>query len=77
MNVGYGHSASVLKVIEVVKRVAGVDFPVHHGPRRSGDPPELVADNRRIGEVLGWEPRHDDLDFIVRTALDWERKMGD
>ncbi len=56
---------------------AGVDFPVVHGPRRSGDPPELVADNRRIGEVLGWRPRHDDLDFIVRTALDWERKMGD
>ena len=77
LNVGYGHGSSVLEVIEVVKRVAGVDFPVDHGPRRPGDPPELVADNRRIGEVLGWEPRHDDLDFIVRTALDWERKMGD
>lgn len=76
LNVGYGHGASVLEVIETVQRVAGVDFPVRRGPRRAGDPPELVADNRRIAEVLGWTPRHDDLDFIVRTALAWERKMG-
>ena len=39
------------------------------------DPSALVAGNRKIGEVLGWRPRYDDLEYIVRTALLWERKL--
>jgi UDP-glucose 4-epimerase len=74
LNVGYGHGSSVLEVIETVKRVSGVDFVVRLGPRRPGDAPEMVADNRLIREILGWSPRGDDLEFIVRTALEWERK---
>lgn len=74
MNCGYGHGSSVLEVIDAVKRVSGVDFPVKLDARRPGDPPALTAESGLIREVLGWTPRHDDLDFIVRTALDWERK---
>jgi UDP-glucose 4-epimerase len=76
MNCGYGHGSSVLDVINAVKRISGVDFPVKLDARRPGDPPALTADSRLIREVLGWTPRHDDLDFIVRTALDWERKRA-
>jgi UDP-glucose 4-epimerase len=75
LNCGYGHGHSVREVIEAVRRVSGVDFPVEEGPRRPGDPSALVAGNRKIGEVLGWRPRHDDLEYIVRTALHWERKL--
>jgi UDP-glucose 4-epimerase len=75
LNCGYGHGHSVREVIEAVRRVSGVAFPVEEAPRRPGDPSALVASNRKIGEVLGWRPRHDDLDFIVRTALRWERKL--
>jgi UDP-glucose 4-epimerase len=75
LNCGYGHGHSVREVIEAVRRVSGVDFPVEEGPRRPGDPSTLVASNRKIGEVLGWQARYDDLDYIVRTALLWERKL--
>jgi UDP-glucose 4-epimerase len=34
-----------------------------------------VADPARIREVLGWRPRHDDLDYIVATAWRWERRL--
>ncbi|TQV76226.1 UDP-glucose 4-epimerase GalE [Denitrobaculum tricleocarpae] len=74
MNCGYGHGSSVLEVIDAVKRVSGVDFPVKLDGRRAGDPPSLTAESGLIRKVLGWAPRHDDLDFIVRTALEWERK---
>jgi len=73
LNCGYGHAYSVLQVLEAVKRISGVDFPVHHGDRRAGDPPALMADAERIREVLGWHPQRDDLDQIVRHALAWER----
>jgi len=74
-NCGYGHGATVKEVIEVVKRVSGVDFKVNHAPRRAGDPAAIVAKAERVRERLGWRPKRDDLDAIVRQALDWERRL--
>ena len=62
-------------MIEVVKRVSGVDFKVNHAPRRAGDPAAIVAKAERVRERLGWKPKRDDLDAIVRQALDWERRL--
>ncbi|ALA19937.1 MULTISPECIES: UDP-glucose 4-epimerase GalE [unclassified Chelatococcus] len=75
-NCGYGRGYSVLEVIEAVKRVSGVDFPVNHAPRRAGDPAALVAGAGRIRETLGWKPELDDLDTIVAHALAWERNLA-
>jgi len=74
MNCGYGHGFSVSEVVAAAKRVTGVDFPVVYEGRRAGDPPALIADSTRLRRLTGWTPRHDDLDFIIRTAWDWERK---
>ena len=74
-NVGYGRGYSVLEVIDTVKRVSGVDFEVRLSGRRAGDPASIVAANERIRRELGWEPRHDDLEQIVRQALEWERGL--
>jgi UDP-glucose 4-epimerase len=75
-NCGYGHGFSVREVLAAVRRVTGIDFPVIEAPRREGDPPLLVADNRRIVEELGWRPRHDDLDYIIATAWTWEKEWS-
>jgi UDP-glucose 4-epimerase len=76
-NCGYGHGFSVLDVIDTVKRVSGVDFRVDYGPRRPGDPAEIVAAPRRIRDTLGWKPRFDDLPTIVAHALAWQRKLSE
>ena len=76
MNCGYGRGFSVREVVDTVREVSGVDFPAHEADRRAGDPPELVADTSRIERVLDWEPEHDDLAFIVETALEWERRLS-
>ena len=75
LNCGYGRGYSVAEVVEVVKRVSGVDFPVKLSPRRPGDPASLIAKADRIRAELGWAPEHDDLDAIVRQALAWEEKL--
>jgi len=72
LNCGYGRGFTVREVIDVVKRVSGVDFPVTETDRRAGDPAALMADNTLIRDTLGWEPDYDDLETIVRTALAWE-----
>jgi UDP-glucose 4-epimerase len=76
MNCGYGHGASVLEVINVVKKVSGVDFEVRYSPRRPGDPAALVAKVSRI-RSLGWEPQYDNLEDIVDQALRWERTLAE
>ena len=73
LNCGYGHGYSVNEVVERVKKVSGVDFAVEYGPRREGDPASLTASNKKILSTLKWTPKHDDLDFIIKTALNWEK----
>ena len=75
LNCAYGHGSTVKEVIEAVKRVSGVDFPVRLSARRAGDPAEIVATGERIKSVLGFKPRYDDLDLIVAHALAFERKL--
>jgi UDP-glucose 4-epimerase len=75
-NCGYGKGYSVLDVIKAVERVNGAALPVAYGPRRPGDPAAIVAGAERVRQVLGWQPRYDNLDFIVETALAWERKLA-
>jgi UDP-glucose 4-epimerase len=75
LNVGYGHGYSVREVLQSVERVAGERVAIVEEPRRAGDPAALVARADRIRHELGWKPRLDDLDTIVRTALAWERRL--
>lgn len=74
-NCGYGHGYSVREVVGAAKKVTGVDFPTMETDRREGDPPALVADSSSIKERLHWSPRHDDLEYIIRTAWQWELKL--
>jgi len=76
LNCGYGHGYSVREVLDAVGRAHGAPVPFVEEARRAGDPPSLVAVSDKIRTTLGWTPRHDDLDFIARTALAWERKLG-
>ena len=75
LNCGYGRGFSVLDVISAVKRAAKTDFAVRMSARRAGDPAALVAGAERIHEVLGWEPKFNDLDTIVGHSLAWEKRL--
>jgi UDP-glucose 4-epimerase len=75
LNCGYGHGFSVREVIEMVKRVSGVDFKVESAPRRPGDPAQIVAASDRARLKLKWEPQYDDLATIIAHALAWEQKL--
>jgi len=75
LNCGYGKGLSVLEVLDSVDRVAERPVRREMKPRRAGDPPALVASNRRLVETLDWTPRFADIDVIVTHALRWERKL--
>ena len=74
-NVGYGHGYSVREVLSSVEKIAGLKLDVREEPRRAGDPPSLVAKCDNVRQVLMWQPRLDDIDTIVRTSLEWEKRL--
>ena len=76
LNCGYGHGYSVREVLTAVERALGDSLVITEEARRAGDPPELVAIVDKIHKTLAWQPRFDDLDKIVRTSLEWERKIA-
>jgi UDP-glucose 4-epimerase len=75
-NCGYGKGASVLEVIDSVRRMSGREFPVEVCGRRPGDPAALVANVDRIRATLDWRPQFQDLDTIVAHAYAWERRLS-
>jgi UDP-glucose 4-epimerase len=75
LNCGYGHGLSVLDVLDTLDAVRGTPVPRQIGPRRAGDPPQLVSANQAIRDTLGWEPRFDRIETIVGDALAWEQHL--
>lgn len=73
-NLGNGQGFSVQEVVESARRVTGHPIPavMHH--RRAGDPAVLVASSAKASRELGWKPRYDQLDEIIRTAWVWHQK---
>lgn len=74
LNLGTGRGYSVREVLMAVETAVGRKVPHANGPRRAGDPAEVVADARRAATVLGWSARESDLSTIVGTAARWHAR---
>jgi len=72
-NAGIGKGYSNKEILEMVKKVSGIDFKVEIGPRREGDPEAVYADNGKIKKVLGWEPKYSELKTIIESAWKWHQ----
>jgi len=73
-NLGAGTGYSNFQILEEIKKVSGVDFPVDIKPRRPGDPAMIYADNTKAREGLGFAPKYSDIETIVKTAWLWHTK---
>lgn len=76
INCGYGHGYSVRQVLDGIQEIHGSPIDIREAPRRAGDPPVLVSEASKIGRVLGWRPIHDNLETILRSALEWEYQLA-
>ncbi|PHS72597.1 MAG: UDP-glucose 4-epimerase GalE [Cycloclasticus sp.] len=76
LNCGYGHGFSVKDVIKAINEEHGSPINVEENPRRAGDPAQLISIADEIRQKIGWQPQYDNLNFIIRTSLDWEAKLA-
>ncbi len=70
-NLGNGVGFTVKEVIEAAERVVGNPIPQSVGPRRAGDPAQLVASSEKARSLLGWKPRIPGIEEIVASAWKW------
>lgn len=74
-NCGNGRGYSVKEIFKSVQRVSGVELNIEYTDRRAGDPPALIADSHALQDETGWVAQNTDIDEIVKTAFEWERKL--
>ncbi len=75
LNCGYGQGYSVRQVINKVKEISGVDFPVIESEYRHGDPACVTTCADKIRQVIAWKPQYNNLGEIIRTTLSWKKKL--
>jgi UDP-glucose 4-epimerase len=75
INCGYGKGFSVKDVLAKVNEVNQKTIAIETGGRRAGDSAMLVSDTSKLSSLLHWKPKHNDLSFIIKTAIDWEKKL--
>ncbi|MEJ2740149.1 MAG: UDP-glucose 4-epimerase GalE [Dehalococcoidia bacterium] len=73
-NLGISRGYSVHEVINVTREITGCNIPTVFRPRRSGDPPVLVASSDLVVNELGWKPQYTKLEDIVESAWNWHRE---
>ncbi len=76
LNLGYGNGYSVREVLRVLGEIAGNDVPNVVGEARPGEAPSVIADVGKLTDTLAWQAKHDALDVIVSTALNWQRQLS-
>lgn len=75
LNCGYGQGYRVKEIVDRLRTISGVNFPVLFSQGYEGDPACVIASSQRIRKVLGWQPKYNDLEVILRTTLAWEQKQ--
>jgi len=74
-NCGYGRGLSVREIVRSVEQVTSHQVPVREASRRAGDPAMVVANSTKLKTGLGWRPHFFEVNEIVRTAFEWERRL--
>ena len=75
INCGYGKGFSVKDVLKIVNQVNDKPISIKNGDRRAGDPSMLVSNVSKLHSLFDWQPKYNDLSFIVKTSIDWEKKL--
>lgn len=75
-NLGTSQGYSNLEIVKAARKVTGIDIPYTFGPRRGGDPDTLVADSTKAREILGWKPKHEDIEDIISSAWKWHKNTA-
>lgn len=74
-NCGYGNGFSIKDVIKELNKIINKNLKTTIGPRRPGDSEMIVSNVDKFMKYFSWKPKYNNLDYILKTAIDWEKKL--
>jgi len=75
-NCGYGKGFSVKEVIETYNKFLDKKIKYKIGPKRPGDSKLVVANPNKFNKKMNWKPKFDNLEYILKSAYAWEKKLN-
>ena len=75
-NCGYGKGYSVMEVVKAFSKILNKEIKHKFGPRREGDSQMIVANVKKFDEFFSWKPKFNNLEQIIKTAFEWEKKLN-
>ncbi len=74
LNCGYGKGYSVKQIVDIFKKVKK-NVVIHYQKRRPGDIGQVYANTKKFKKILKWVPKHNNIKFIIKSAIEWEKKL--
>ena len=74
-NCGYGKGFSIKRVVSSLNKILGYQINTKIGKRRPGDSEKIIANPQKFNKYFKWKPKYNNLNFIITTALNWEKKI--
>ena len=75
-NCGYGNGFSIKDVINEFNKIINKNLETIIGPRRPGDSEMIVSDVEKFTKYFSWKPKYNNLNYILKTAIEWEKKLN-
>ena len=75
-NCGYGKGFSIMEVVNNMNNVLQRTLPTIIGKRRDKDIKSSIANVQKFKDHFGWEPKFNDLEYILKTSYEWEKKLN-
>ena len=75
-NCGYGNGFSIKDVINEINKITNKSLETIIGPRRPGDSKMIVSNVTKFTKYFSWEPKYNNLNYILKTAIEWEKKLN-
>jgi len=75
LNCGYGKGYSVLQIANKFKKIKK-NTKINFMERRPGDIAQVYSDTKKFKKLLKWKPRHNNIDKIIKSAINWEKKLN-
>ena len=74
LNCGYGKGYSVKEIVEIFKKIKkGVI--IKYKKKRIGDVAQIYSDNSKLKKILKWKPKFNNIQTILKSAINWEKKL--
>jgi len=75
-NCGYGNGFSIKEVVNELNKIINSNLKTSIGPRRPGDSQLIVSNVEKFMKYFSWKPKHNSLNYILKTAINWEKKLN-